>query len=363
MKRTSTGKTVETTIGLDLGDKHHYFCMLDPEGDVMKKGTISANLRAVRRFFSAQPPALLAMEAGTHSPWISREAHQHGHRVLVGNPRKLRMIYRNMQKSDERDAEMLARIARLDPQLLCPIVHRGPRAQSHLAILKSRDVLVGARTKLINHCRGIVKSFGERLPSCSAHSFARKVRDEIPEDLAPALQPVFEMIGDLTKRIKSMDCQIDALCEDQYPETEHLRAIKGVGPITSLAFVLTLEQPERFANSRAVPVYLGLTPKRDQSGDSDKQLRITKAGNMFLRRLLVSCAHYILGPFGEDSDLRRWGLKLCARGGKNAKKRATVAVARKLAVLLHRLWGGAEPYDPFHHSKRRDGEDKAKQAA
>ncbi len=362
MKKNRTEKTLETTIGLDLGDKNHYYHMIDQECVVIKKGKIGANVRAVRRFFSAQPPSLIAMEAGTHSPWISREAHQHGHRVLVGNPRKLRMIYRNEQKSDERDAEMLARIARMDPQLLYPIVHRGPRAQSHLAVLKSRDVLVGARTKLINHCRGIVKSSGERLPTCSAASFARH-RDEIPEDLAPALQPVFEMIGELTKRIKNMDYTIKKLCEKEYPETGDLQAIKGVGPITSLAFVLTLEQPERFAKSRAVPVYLGLTPKRDQSGDSDKQLRITKAGDMFLRRLLVQCAQYILGPLCEDSDLRRWGLKLCARGGKNAKKRATVAVARKLAVLLHRLWSGKQPYDPFYHSKQHDDENKAKQAA
>jgi transposase len=275
----------------------------------------------------------------------------------------LRLIYASAQKSDERDASMLARIARLDPRLLCPIRHRGRREQSHLAILKSRDALVRTRTLLINHCRGMVKSLGERLPSSSAEAFAKKVGAAVPEDLRAALDPLVETVADLTKRIKGMDRQIAALCDTEYPETDRLRTIKGVGPITALAFVLTLEQRERFAKSRAVAAYLGLTPRRDQSGQVDKQLRITKAGDLFLRRLLVSCAHYILGAFGEDSDLRRWGLRLCARGGKNAKKRAVVAVARKLAVLLHRLWCGEEPYDAFYHSRRQKGSEPPAQAA
>jgi transposase len=350
-------------MGLDLGDKYHHFCVLDGEGCVIKEGKVSATLGALRSLLAAWERTTVAMEAGTHSPWVSREAQALGHRVLVGNPRKLRMIYASAQKCDERDAAMLARIARFDPRLLCPIRHRGRRAQAHLAILKSRDALVRARTMLINHCRGIAKSAGERLRSSSAAAFARKVGEGIPEDLRAALGPVVETIGDLTNRIKGMERQIEELCQSEYAETERLRGIKGVGPITSLAFVLTIEQRERFAKSRAVAAYLGLTPRRDQSGEVDKQLRITKAGDLFLRRLLISCAHYILGPFGEDSDLRRWGLRLCARGGKNAKKRATVAVARKLAVVLHRLWGGEKPYEAFHHSQRHKRSGRSEQAA
>lgn len=362
MKDSNTMKHLTQTIGMDLGDRFHHYCLLDRDGEIIDEGRIASTSGALKNFFEQREPARVALEAGTHSPWISRLLEAMGHQVLVGNPRKLRMIYASMKKSDVRDAQMLARIARFDPKLLSPIHHRGRRAQAHLAVMKSRDQLLSARTALINHARGLVKSLGERLPSCSAASFHKKTRDDVPKDLQPALGPIFQTIEDLTLRIKGMDKQIGALCEKQYPETEQLRAIQGVGPLTSLAFVLTLEEAARFKKSRDVAVYLGLVPRRDQSGAVDKQLRITKAGDMFLRRLLVSCAHYILGAHGEDCDLRRWGLGLCERGGKNAKRRAVVATARKLSVLLHALWReDATRYEPFHEPLR--GERKSKPTA
>jgi transposase len=169
----------------------------------------------------------------------------------------------------------------------------------------------------------------------------------MPDFLKETLTPIVEIIGKLTDQIKEYDRKIEQISKEKYPETELLRAIKGVGPVTALAFVLILEDPERFSKSRQVGSFLGLTPRRDQSGEIDKQLRITKAGNPFLRRLLVGAGQYILGPFGEDCDLKRFGLRLSARG-KNAKRRAVVAVARKLSVLLHRLWKHGEMYEPLH---------------
>ncbi|OGT29764.1 MAG: hypothetical protein A2W28_09535 [Gammaproteobacteria bacterium RBG_16_51_14] len=221
-----------------------------------------------------------------------------------------------------------------------------------LTLIKSRDILVKARTKLINHVQGTVKSVGGRLPSCSAASFDKKVVDSIPEELRCALQPIVETIASLTSRIRDYDREIEKLCQERYPEAEHLQRVGGIGPVTSLAYILTLEDPGRFGKSREVGAYIGLVPKRDQSGERDPQLMITKEGDSYLRSLLVGSGQYILGPFGPDCDLRRWGLKLMERGGKNAKKRAVVAVARKLAVLLHRLWTTGEIYDPFYHAKR-----------
>lgn len=346
----NTTPNTTLTIGLDLGDKKHVFHILDAQGEALQEGAFAATRAGLEAMFAERAPATVAMEAGAQSAWISRALEEWGHTVLVGNSRKLRMIYASDQKCDGRDAEMLARIARFDPQLLSPIRHRGARAQSHLALLKARDALVRTRSTLINHCRGTVKAFGSRLRVCSSDCFTRKVREDVPTELLPALEPVLDTIEILCDKIKKMDQDVENLCEEQYAETNNLRTIKGVGPITALAFILTLEEPERFAKSRAVPVFLGLVPRRDQSGEVDKQLRITKAGNKYLRRLLISCAHYILGPFGEDCDLRRWGVKLSERGGKNAKKRATVAVARKLAVLLHRLWADGEAYDPLRQS-------------
>jgi transposase len=175
----------------------------------------------------------------------------------------------------------------------------------------------------------------------------------MPAELAAALDPVRKSIEDLTTRIRHYDQLIDDFCAKKYPETLGLQGIGGVGPVTTLAFILTLEESGRFAESRAVGPFLGLVPRRDQSGAIDKQLRITKAGDAYLRRLLVGCAHYILGHFGPDCDLRRFGLKLAARGGKNAKRRAVVAVARKLGVLMHHLWKTGAVYDPLYQEHRQ----------
>jgi transposase len=268
------------------------------------------------------------MEVGAHSRWTSHLLKDLGHDVLVANARKLRAIYHNPRKDDRVDAEMLTRLARLDPELLSPIHHRSPQAQADLAVLRSRDAIVRCRTLLINHARDIVKAPSPRLPSCTSDSFARKVAPGIPEPLRPALDPVLDTIASLTHQIKSYDQKTEELCSERYPETKILRRISGVGPLTSLAFILTLEKSERFHRSREVGPAIGLVPRRDQSGEHDPQLRITKTGNSYLRRLLVSSAQYILGPFGPDCDLRRWGLKLAERGGKNAKKRAVVAAVR-----------------------------------
>ena len=269
------------------------------------------------------------------------------------NARKIRLIYAEGRKTDRVDAEKkLARLARLDPKLLAPIEHRGERSQAHLALIRSREALVRTRARLINHVRFTVKPFGHRLPKCSAQAFHKKVAEGMPESLKPSLAPILETIGELSARIGEYDRKLEALAEGFYPQTRLLRQVQGVSSLTALAFVLILEDPMRFASGRAVGAYAGLVPGKDQSGESDPQRRISRHGNELLRRLLVGCAHYILGPFGEDSDLRRHGEKIAHRGGKNARKRAVVAVARKLAVLLHRLWLSGEIYEPLYNARR-----------
>jgi transposase len=337
------------TIGLDLGDKHSHLCVLDESGECVEQARLTMTPQALSKRFEGCAPCRVALEVGTHSPWVSRVLEACGHEVLVANARKLRFITRSENKEDRLDAEMLARVARMDPRLLYPIQHRSRQAQQDLALLRSRDALVRSRTSLVTHVRGSVKSFGARLRSCSARSFHKQAPSQIPDELRPALRPILETIGVLTRRIQRYDKRIEALAE-RYPETMLLRQVGGVGPITAACYVLTLEDPQRFGNSRRVGAYLGLRPRRNQSGKRDPELRITKCGDRDLRRLLVQAAHYILGPFGADCDLRRWGLALAGRGMKNAKKRAVVAVARKLAVLLHRLWVTAEVYEPLRQA-------------
>lgn len=343
---------VEAVAGLDVGDKWSHLCMLaTSSGEVVERSRLATTEAALRRRFAGVGRLRIALEAGVHSPWISRLLHELGHEVIVANPRQLRLIYGNRRKNDPVDAESLGRLARLDPALLHPIEHRGEQGQADLALVRSRDLLVRSRTQMINHVRSVVKSFGARLPGCSAPAFAGRMRDRLPVPLRPALLPVLESIATLSEQIRGYDKQIEEAARKRYPEVERLQAIHGVGTLSALSFVLVLEEPERFPKSRSVGAYLGLVPGEDSSGEQQRKLRISKEGDKLLRQLLVQCGHYILGPFGKDCDLRHHGQKIVQRGGPGAKKRAAVAVARKLAVLLHRLWCSGEVYDPHHNAQ------------
>jgi transposase len=344
------------TMGIDLGDRYSHFRILDDQGETVEVGRVATRPEVFEKRFSTYPPCRIALESGANSPWAARLLKQLGHEVLVANPRKLRAIYENPTKNDEVDADTLARIARFDPKLLGPIVPRSRESQSDRALLKARDQLVRTRTQLVNHVRGTCKAWGVRLSACSSASFAKQAERQLPEELRPALQPLLDTLADLTRRVWAYDRAIEKRSQTRYPQTQLLRQVPGVGPITALAFVLCIEDPARFSKNRTVGSFLGLRPKQKQSGQMDQQLRITKAGDRLLRRLLVGSAQYILGPFGPDSELRRFGLRIAERGGKAAKKRAVVAVARKLSVRLLALWKTGEMYDPFYRQATQENE-------
>src|SRR3989442_1174683 len=252
-----TGQKV--TIGLDRGDRWSFYCVLDEAGKILLEQKVATTPEAMKQTFGKIPRSLIALETGTHSPWVSRLLTELRQELIVAHAQKVELITKSNRKDDRHDARTLARLARIHPQLLGPV------------------------------------------------------------------------------RPRSANAQIQ---------------VKGVGTQISLTYVLTIEDPYRFPKSRAVGCFLGLRPGRRNSGESEPQKGISKEGDRYLRTMMVQGAHYILGPFGEDSDLRRWGLRLAERGGKNAKKRAVVAVARKLAVLLHRLWVSAEVYEPLRNSHK-----------
>lgn len=333
------------TVGLDLGDKVSRVCEIDAGGKIVKTAAVATTPGAIERYFGGRPSCRVVLEASTHSPWVSRQLKELGHEAVVANTSEVYAKRPRKRRNDRTDAEFLARQGRADVELLHPIKHRSVEAQQDLALLRARDQLVGARSKLISHVRGAVKSLGGRINKCSAEAFAKQAVAQVPEALRPSLAPLLEVIADLTGRIREMDKQVERMIE-KHPEAVRLQQPRGVGPVTSLAFVLAVEDPARFKRSRQVGAYFGLVPKLDDSSDSSPQLRITKAGDALVRKYLVNAAHYILGPFGTDCDLRRYGEAIAARGGKNAKKRAAIAVARKLAVMLHRLWVSEADYDP-----------------
>jgi transposase len=346
---TSAPNRDRLTVGVDLGDQWSNYCILGLEGETLAEGQLRTTREDVAEFFRVLAAARVIFEVGTHSAWVREVVVGCGHEVLVANPRLMDGTKRRKRKNDRLDAQRLARLGRVDPQSLFPIQHRSTEVRQDLVVLRARDALVSVRTELINTTRGLVKSMGARLPKCSSMGFSKKVEEELPAEVREALLPLVRLAEEVSDCIKVYDKKIEQLGQEKYGDTQLLRQVNGVGPLTSLAYVLTLENPDRFGKSRDVGPYLGLVPKQEDSGDSQPQLRISKAGDMMLRRLLVGSAHYILGPFGPDTDLRRYGLQLCERGGKNAKKRAAVAVARKLAVLLHRLWVSGEVYEPLRH--------------
>jgi transposase len=334
-------------VGLDVGDRKTCYCTVDLNGDLLSEGKLQTKPCSARLQFEGQPRMRIALEAGVHSAWMSRLLVKLGHEVIVANARNLRLISESDSKNDKADARLLARLARVGADLLSPIEHRNSQVQADLTIIRARESVVTARTKLINAVRGLVKQTGERMPNSCTATFAHKAEEACPEELRPALLPLIRMIERLSEEIRLYDKMILTKAEKEYPATKQIRTIPGVGALTALGVVLVLNNnPHQFRKSRDVGCYFGLRPQQKDSGERSPQLGITKAGDRVMRRILVQSAQYILGPFGKDTGLRRWGLAIALRGGKNAKKRAVVAVARKLVILMHRLWVTNEEFDP-----------------
>src|SRR6266404_4633473 len=350
-KRVRVRETGPITIGMDVGDKTSRYCVLGGNGEVQSEGSVGTSRKAMAGKFSGIKRCRIALEVGTHSPWLSRLLSGLGFEVIVANARQVQLISASSRKNDRLDAGMLGRLGRVDPQLLRPIRHRSEQAQADLMTIRMRAALVEARTGLVNAARGFTKALGERLPACDTDAMGVEKLAALPAGLRARLQPLMEEIESLTDQIKKLEAHIEQIARTHYPETELLRQVSGVGTLIALTFVLTVEDRERFPKSRDVGCYVGLRPRQSESGQSQPQLRITKEGDRYLRTLLVQGAHCILSRRGPDTDLKRWGLKLAARGGKNGKKRAIVAVARKLAVLLHRLWVCGEVYEPLRNSR------------
>jgi transposase len=340
------------TIGLDLGDRNSWYCVLEEGGQIELEERVRTTAKGLSEVFGAIPRRRIALEIGTHSPWISRLLGELGHEVIVANARKVRLIGESRKKDDRLDAQTLARLARIDPELLYPVKHRSAQAQADLTLLRARAGLVRARTALVNTARSLAKSYGERLRGCNVRNMDPEKAEGLSPELQAALQPLLSAMQSISEQIAEYNERIERLAAESYPQVALLKQIKGVGTLIALTFLLTLEDPHRFGKSRDVGCYLGLQPGRRNSGKSEPQLHISKEGDPYLRTLLVQGAQHILGPFGVDCDLRRWGLKLAERGGKSGKKRAIIATARKLAVLLHHLWVSGEAYEPLHNSRR-----------
>jgi transposase len=339
-------------VGCDLGDRHTEIAVLDEGGRVLEATRVRTTEAGLQGGLRAYERARVVIEVGTHTRWVSEVLREMGHEVVVANPRQVHLISRRRYKTDQSDAMLLARLGRVDIELLAPVKLRSGEAQVDLAVIRTRDLLVGTRTKLLNHIRGSLKQYGITMKRASGFSSVFKdAKAAIPAELEPALRPVIAALEIINAQIAAQAVVIEQIAA-ALPPVQRMTQVKGVGTLTATAFALTVDDPRRFRKSRFAGAFLGLTPAKDQSGDTDPQKRITKAGDPLVRKLLVQCAHHVLGHNGQDSDLRRWGLRLGERGGKNARKRAIIAVARKLAVLMHRLWLSGENYQPLGYRER-----------
>jgi transposase len=364
-KTKNTNQPFATFIGIDLGDKKHHVCITDAHGAILKECIIANDRTALKKLSEEYPHAAVALEVGSHSPWISRFLTEAGMNVTVANARKLRAIYQNDRKCDRLDAQMLAKLLRADRDLLSPIQHGSEQAQKDLIAIKIRDSLVRQRVNLISTIRGVIKSIGLRIPTSSSEAFHHRAETFLAShpELAPAIIPALQSIQSLTEQIKHYEKAIQQSARQYHPQALKLQEIPSIGPITSMTFVLSIEDPHRFKDPRDVGAYLGLVPRRDQSGGTDKQLPISKAGNKYLRALLTQCAQYLLGHFGPDCALRQHGLKIASRGGKAAKKKAITAVARKLAVMMIAIWQKGGDYQAFPQPQNTKPTSPTKRAA
>lgn len=335
------------TVGLDVGDRRSAVCVLDEDGEVIETGEISTTRTGIRSRFGGKARMRVVLETGTHANWLDEEFNLLGHEVIVANARKVRAISAADRKSDRKDAEMLARLGRSDLELLSPVNPRSEDVRKDLLLVRARAVLVAQRTLLVNHVRGAVKPFGARMPDKSTESFHKLA---LPKALAHALAPMMQLLKAITAQIAAYDEEIEKLGQGKYPHTSRLQQVPRVGSLTSTTFVLTIADPNRFKHARDVGPYLGLAPGKHQSGKSDPQLGITKSGDTMLRTLLVQCAQQILRKASPDTNLKRFGLRIARKGDKISKRKAVVAVARKLSVLLLALWKSGEKYEPLRGS-------------
>jgi transposase len=362
------------TVALDLGDRTSHYCVLDGGGEVVSEDQLPTTQAGLNSLLGKMPPSRVALEVGTHSPWVSRYIADLGHEVIVANPHKVKLITQSVKKNDRMDAQQLARLARVDPKLLSPIRHRGEQAQADLAVIRARAELVDTRTGLINCARGLAKPMGERLKPCDADQVKESLADGLGEALQKVIRPLLKSVEEISKQIHVYDQLIEEIGQ-RYPEKKLLTQVWGVGTLIALTYILTIEDPDRFEHSRDVGPYLGLTRKQRDSGESQPELGISKKGDQLMRRLLVQGAQCILRQGAPDSDLKAWGMARLPNGGKKdgqkgskkgskaTKRKAVVAIARKLAVLLHRLWVTGEVYDPQYNRKAAQGAKAGKVAA
>ncbi len=334
------------TIGMDLGNRKHTVCALDQTGNVLWRKDVANTPEALKPFFEENAGATVAMETGLCCRWVSALAKSCGCDALVGNARKLAAIWQSKQKNDENDALLIAELARASRRLFHPVELRDDERHEMVQLIELREVAVSQRTQAVNSVRGLCKAHGVFIPKCDASCFHKVAAGAIPDGMAWKFKPMLRHLKEVAATIKRYDAMLEEYAQKHFKEeVELLRTVPGVGPITSCAFVALIADPGRFGSARDAGAYFGLTPGQDKSGDKDAPKHITKTGSALMRHLLVTAANHILRASSPDTALKRHGERICARGGKVARRKAKTAVARKLAVVMLAMLKSGKAYD------------------
>ena len=331
-----------TTIGADVSDRTTKICVMTKadggERRIVVETTCATTKAGFEEAFSKFDRSWpVVFETGTHCRWMDRLFRRMGFKTIVGNPGKIPSITKSNTKNDRNDARELARLAIADPAMLHPVFLRDEVYQQMLRFHHARNVLISQRTQTINQIRGFAKSMGYRIECSSTGRFHEQRKAGWPNELEECTWPLMGVLKAINLKIKAYDKLIARLAErpEFKPMIERVRVVYGVGTIGSTVFVAAIGgRPDRFDRVRDIGPYFGMIPKQDQSGDDDKQLHITHAGPEIVRTALVECAGVVMMEKSKDTDLKLKGLRIAMRGGKIARKKAKVAVARGLAVAM-----------------------------
>lgn len=330
-------------VGLDVSQKTTVICIVDKDGRRKWRGQCLTNPEeicvTVRRH--AGDDARMGIETGAMTPWLVHGLRKLGLDVICLDARHARAALKmQINKNDQNDAEGLAQIVRTG-------WYRSVHVKSFdshraRAILGARNQLVGMTTRLSNHIRGILKTFGLLPGAMRGLPFDRKVEALVEgrSDVALIVRPMLVAWRQLREQVASFDKAIRVLIKAS-PTCRLLMSVPGIGVLSALAYVSTVEDPARFAKARSVGAHLGLTPRQYQSGEMDRSGRISRCGDGLTRTLLYEAAGVILSRIKKPSSLSNWACAIAKRSGPG---KARVALARKLAVILHSIWRSGEPF-------------------
>jgi transposase len=334
---------MEQFVGLDISQAMTHLCVVDGKGKKLWQGKCRTQLEDIVKTIQEKAPTaiLIGMESGALSPWLWHALKKTGHPIVCVDARHAHgALSMQINKTDANDAHGIAQMMRTS--FFKEVKVKSLDSHRIRTLLGARAQLVGIRTDLKNQVRGVLKTFGAVVSQRVEKGFTAKVRGVMTGQpmLQKMVQPLMEVLHAVQEQINALDGLLEDYAEGN-KICSHLMTIPGIGPVTAVAFTAAVDDPKRFGKSRSVGAYFGLTNKRYQSGEADYSGRISKCGDRLVRSYLYEAAGSLLTRSKKWSALKSWGLRIAKRSGLG---KAKIAVARKLAVIMHQMWITGEAF-------------------